>query len=260
MNAIEIVPTEFISHDERLRGNFVKPRGKGPFPGICKFHGLPGSADQVHGIATKLAEEGFMVLTFDFRGFRESEGIFSLSGEIDDAENAVTHLLDSGWVTKEWLGVYGASFGGAIAICSAARDSRIRSICIRAPLYDTRRFAESGLSEFILHEVADSGLDDMHGVEEPNMQSEMLSALTRDATIYNPMTAISKITPRPILIITGDSDALIDVDGVTGLYAQAGEPKELIVVEGADHNLSEEGPKSKTEKTVIEWFRRQVSF
>ena len=98
MQDIRVIPTEFSSEGELLRGNYVIPQGDGPFPGICKFHGLPGSPDQVSGISTKLAEAGFLVLTFDFRGFRRSEGVFSLAGEVTDAESAITHLIDSNLV------------------------------------------------------------------------------------------------------------------------------------------------------------------
>ena len=85
MVRVEVVPTEFTSDGENLRGNFLIPEGEGPFPGICKFHGLPGSMDQVGGVASRLAGSGFLVLTFDFRGFRSSEGIFTLAKEIKDA-------------------------------------------------------------------------------------------------------------------------------------------------------------------------------
>ena len=56
MTGVRIIPTEFVSNDESIRGNFVVPVGNGPFPGICKFHGLPGNPDQVSGFATSLAE------------------------------------------------------------------------------------------------------------------------------------------------------------------------------------------------------------
>ena len=73
MSSVRLVPTEFTSDGEVVRGDFVVPSGGGPFPGVCKFHGLPASRDQVSGVASKLASAGFLVLTFDFRGFRKSD-------------------------------------------------------------------------------------------------------------------------------------------------------------------------------------------
>ncbi len=63
MEKPRVYPTEFQFSGELLKGNFVKPPGTGPFPGICKFHGLPGSPDQVYGFAWQLALAGFAVLT-----------------------------------------------------------------------------------------------------------------------------------------------------------------------------------------------------
>ena len=115
-----VEPTEFECESQLIRGNFVIPAGDGPFPGICKFHGLPGGPDQVSGIATDLARSGFIVLTFDFRGFRNSEGIFSLSGRINDAYEAVTHLTSHDSTAPGWVGgaVLAMNFGNfAILLC-----------------------------------------------------------------------------------------------------------------------------------------------
>jgi dienelactone hydrolase len=131
---VKILPTEFTSEEETIRGRFVLPERKGPFPGICKFHGLPGESDQVSGLATRLAEVGFVVLTFDFRGFRRSDGLFSLAGEIKDARAAISHLLESDLTVNSWCGVYGASFGGAVAVCTLAEDKRVNALCLRAPI------------------------------------------------------------------------------------------------------------------------------
>ncbi|MGV9103683.1 MAG: alpha/beta hydrolase family protein, partial [Candidatus Thorarchaeota archaeon] len=142
MADIQILPTEFRSGDEIIRGDFVIPKTDGPFPGICKFHGFPGRDNQVHGIASSLAGAGFVVLTFDFREFRHSSGLFSLTGEIEDAKATINHLLESNFVIVSWVGVYGASYSGTIAVCTAARDNRIDAVCLRAPVYDTLWFAK----------------------------------------------------------------------------------------------------------------------
>jgi len=258
LREIEIIPTEFVSSDEMLRGHIVKPLGNGPYPGICKFHGLPGSSDQVHGVASSLAFAGFLVLTFDFRGFRHSEGTFSLAGQIDDAHSAISHILSLEWTMKDWTGVFGASFGAAIAVCTAARDERIRSICLRAPVYDTRQFAESQVAELVLNDIAYSVPDEMHGIEDQSTRMTLLNNLRSDAMIYNPMNDISKLSPRSIFITTGDSDMLIDVDGVRRFYERASKPKKMVVIRGADHNLSNMITRLKTEQGILEWFKREA--
>ena len=46
---------------------------------------------------------------------------------------------------------------------------------------------------------------------------------------------IAKISPVPILIITGEGDKLIPAETEQKLFAAAGEPKELWIIPGADH-------------------------
>lgn len=51
MAEVKIHPTEFVVEGEKLQGAFVTPDSEGLFPGIVKFHGLPGGPNQIAGIA-----------------------------------------------------------------------------------------------------------------------------------------------------------------------------------------------------------------
>ena len=258
--SIQVFPTSFHSESEIIRGYFVIPKGKGPFPGICKFHGLPGSPDQVAGFATRLAEVGFAVLTFDFRGFRTSEGQWSLAGEVKDAFEAVSHLLASRYARPGWVGIYGASYGGAIAVLAAVRDERISAVCLRAPVYDTLEFALSPVFQVGLSELLQTAPTQMHGIANPILHKRIIDQVIQESHTLNPMQAIASMPPRPLFVITGDADLGIPVDGVRRLYDLAPNPKKLIVVPGADHNLSRPQAYEATVKAVQEWFLSQISY
>jgi len=253
---VEIHPTEFTSEGETIRGFFVIPSGNGPFPGVCKFHGLPGGPDIVGGLATRLARAGFAVLAFDFRGFRQSDGIFSLAGEIKDAKKAITHLLESELTLDTWSGIYGASYGGAVAVCTLAEDPRVDALCLRAPVYDTLWFAKSPMIQPAIDFIIKTDPTQIRGLDDPDTQKEILRRMVEDARVHNPMNEITKISPRPMLIVHGSDDVGIPLAGVKNLYELAGEPKDLIVVEGADHNLSDPRVYDITMNTVVEWFKK----
>ncbi|MHA1935519.1 MAG: alpha/beta hydrolase [Candidatus Thorarchaeota archaeon] len=255
MSPARVIPTEFECEGEVLRGDFVVPQGSGPFPGICKFHGLPGSSDQVSGISTRLAESGFAVLTFDFRGFRRSSGLFRLAKQIKDAEQAVTHLLQFELTLNDWVGVYGASYGGAIAVLAAVRDLRINAVGIRAPVYDTLSFARSPLIAPAVQSLLETTPPVMHGLDDPQTRKELLDRMISDAEDLNPIHEVRGISPRPLLITTGDADKGIDMNGVRDLYNLAGEPKEFAIVKGADHELSDPRTYEETVKIVTSWFQ-----
>jgi fermentation-respiration switch protein FrsA (DUF1100 family) len=254
---LKIVPTEFLSEGETIRGNFVVPDGEGPFPGICKFHGLPGSPEQISGPATLLAEAGFAVLTFDFRGFRMSDGMFTLSGQIKDAKAAISHLLESDLTLDSWSGIYAASWGAAVAVCALAEDKRTNALCLRAPVYDTLWFSESPMIRPAMEFIAETDPTQIRGIEDSKTQDEYLHRMIEDSKIHNPMNEVSKVSPRPLMIVHGSYDVGIPLAGVKRLYELAGEPKDLVVVEGADHNLSDPRAYEITVKTIIDWFTKQ---
>jgi len=55
---------------------------------------------------------------------------------------------------------------------------------------------------------------------------------------YNPVEKIGMIHPRPVLIIHGNNDAIVNIENAYDLYEAAKKPKELFVVKGADHVFS----------------------
>ena len=256
MSPARVVSTEFVAEGETLRGEFHVPSGDGPFPGICEFHGLPDSGKEA---VPYLVSAGFLILTFDFRGFRRSDGIFRLRREIKDAEHAVTQLLRSELSAKGWVGVYEASYGGAVAICSAARDKRISGVCVRAPVYDTLAFARSPLVPPAVDALLKEDRDVVHGLKDPGLRTGILQWMVEDGARFNPMREISKIAPRPLLVIAGDADEGIVLGGIQRLFAMAGEPKELAVVAGADHDLSDRAARETALNRAVAWFRNAVA-
>lgn len=254
---IRVIPTEFTSEGETIRGNFVLPEGEHLFSFICKFHGLPGSSDQVSGIATRLAEAGFGVLTFDFRGFRSSEGQFRLAGEIKDAQAAIQHILSSGYCSPEWIGIYAPSYGATVGVITAINDPLITAVALRAPVYDPLAFAQSPLVSVAIEQLLQTAPDEIHGLTDPEVRAQIIPKMIEDAKKFNIMNEIHKLAPTPLFIITGDADKGIDLAGVTRLYEKAGEPKELVVVPGADHNLTNPIAFEETMDKIIAWFNHQ---
>jgi alpha/beta superfamily hydrolase len=50
---------------------------------------------------------------------------------------------------------------------------------------------------------------------------------------------VADVSPRPLLLAHGDKDEVIPVQSSRGIFAEAKEPKELRVLEGAGHRLTE---------------------
>jgi len=103
--------------------------GKGT-TGVILAHMYPADQKSWFPLARKLAGDGYLAMTFDFRGYGESGGE-KVIAEIDrDLEGAYRTLQAT--VKKVFL--VGASMGGTAAILSAARHPTAGVVTLSAPV------------------------------------------------------------------------------------------------------------------------------
>lgn len=110
--------------------------GDGRRPAILLAHGFGGSKADLAQRAQELAQRGYVVATYTARGFGVSGGRIHLNDpryEIADASALVSHLathpqvhLDAAGDPR--VGVAGASYGGALALMTAALDPRVDAV------------------------------------------------------------------------------------------------------------------------------------
>ncbi len=95
------------------------------------FHGGSMGTRLVYDLACALANDGWRVLRFDFRGVGRSEGTYNRgAGETEDARCAYNALAGA---TEQTPTVVGFSFGGAIAVRMACQEGARRLVCIATP-------------------------------------------------------------------------------------------------------------------------------
>ena len=105
--------------------------GDGP-TGVILAHMRLDDQSSWYPLATELADTGeFTVLTFDFRGFGESEGEKQFDRVDADLEAAVQYARRRLGLEKIFL--VGASMGGTASLVVAARDQVAGVVAISAP-------------------------------------------------------------------------------------------------------------------------------
>jgi esterase/lipase len=62
-----------------------------------------------------------------------------------------------------------------------------------------------------------------------------------------------------LLIVTGNADAEIKLDDVRAFYESAKQPKKLVVIEDADHELTNYKAFEETNEAVVNWFKQLKS-
>jgi fermentation-respiration switch protein FrsA (DUF1100 family) len=187
--------------------------------------GHRGTKADLLGIGSGLWRAGNNVLLFDYRGCGESDhALQSLAHhELRDARAAIHYAHER--VADAQLGIIGYSMGAAVAIQVAAADPTIRAV------------------------VADSSFATMRDVVAHAFQRrrvptrptiELTDALTRLRYGYRfhavrPLDLVSRIAPRPLLLIHGMADAITPAEHSRWLYEAAGKPKELWLLEDVPH-------------------------
>ena len=216
-----------------LAGVFHSPREEAS---ICVItcHGLYSSKDSEKyvGIARRFCGEGLAVLRFDFRGCGESGGLFedtSLTGRMEDLEGALDFVREQGC---ESIGVMGSSLGGTVAVLTAAKDRRVKALVTWAtPCRLDELFRGEGI--------------------------EGLEKLRQDVSKYDVVKAV-KETHCPVLIVHGSLDEHVSLSHAEVLYENANEPKNIKIIEGADHRLTNPSHRRRAVELTLDWFRRYL--
>src|ERR1700674_1648124 len=123
----------FYSEGVKLAGDLFLPADIKPGErraGIVLCHGYTGVRSiYLPDNARVLSEAGYVVLTFDYKGWGDSDGPKSRLApysRVADVQVALTFLGPEPEVDANRLGIYGTSYGGATVVWVAAVDPRVR--------------------------------------------------------------------------------------------------------------------------------------
>ncbi len=250
-------PLVIASGALRLAGYLARPsasaaKGAGRY-GLIVCHGFPVDPGGASGVATtypqlaeRLADDaGWVVLTFNFRGTGESEGDFSLGGWLADLKASIDHLLGEPEVEAVWL--CGFATGGALSICAAGEDDRVRGVATFAAPADFHEWA-SDPRRFLVQARA-AGV-----VQTPGFPSDP-DTWARELREVRPTSLIGKIPPRPLLIVHGANDDAVPMLDARALADAADGEVELRILAAAGHRLRHD---PRAIALLLGWLDRQL--
>lgn len=237
-------------------------------PAIVMGHGfslVKGClAEQAHA----LAAAGFMVLAIDYRTFGDSGGsprgqLFPLN-QAEDFRNAISFMQARADVDPRRIGLWGASFAGALVSYVGAVDERVKATCAVVPVTDGYTWLRLLRSEHdferLLRAVEEdrrsryggakgaripvqgppgslcavpgdgeiAGFFDAMPTRFPTWRNSITLESIEKIIEFSPWSYVHRIAPRPYLIIsTAGRDVVHPAWTVAEMHERARPPKRL---------------------------------
>ena len=229
-----------------LRGWFLAGSpGRGA---VLLLHGVRANRLAMLPRARWLHELGYSVLLIDFQAAGESSGPWITFGlrESDDAVSSVAYLRSR--LPHERIGVIGVSMGGAATLL-AHPPLRVDAVVLEQVYPSIDKAVNDRL---LIHLKGGVWLT-------PLLLQSLTWRTGVKAAQLRPIDHIAKVDV-PKLLVVGSADRHTHLDESLAMYAAAAEPKELWIVEGAQHvdlyRYGGDGYRQRVATFLSKWLRR----
>ena len=226
----------FKSEGKRISAKLHLPEKAEPCCVIAS-HGLLSSKESEKYVALgeRVSKEGMAMLRFDFRGIGESEGTEednTISKKVTDLGAAIDFIRSYRGLGKR-IGLIGSSLGGYVSLIRASMDPEVRATVIWATPFH---------------------LDDLRTRKQKEDHPLPGEAFFKDLPKHRLQPLLPKVSK--CMILHGEEDELVPVDQAWEIFQGLKGPKEIHVLEGADHRLTEPSHRQRAMDLTVEWFKK----
>jgi len=214
--------------DTQLVGWFIPGKGAKAKGTVVFSHGNAGAMGHHLGFVVWLAEAGYNVMMYDYRGFGKSGGTVDRRGMVDDVKAAFTYARSRSDVNTDRLVSFGHSLGGAKSVTALA-EAPIKGL--RAIITDGAFSSYRSMAKVIAGQVG------------ANVVTDELA----------PKDYVGKLSPVPLLIVHGEKDEVVPISEGRVLFEAAHEPKTFFAVKSGHHGDSLSRDNGAFRKRVLAW-------
>ena len=285
---IESRHVDIWSDGTRLSGDLWFPRGLqsgDKLPAVILCHGWGGVRSHLNqAYAPEFATAGYVVLTFDYRGWGDSDSRLVIKGKMpepdesgmitvraqairelvdpfdqtEDIINCINFLSGEPGVDPDRIGLWGTSFGGGHVVYVAALDKRVKCIVSQVPSMDggwvNLYYQPSKLATQRARGEIDPVPQDINKIGRLN-GTPVLSRIAK----YRPVE-FANLLKAPIFIIVAEKEELMDNklhgERVSNIV-KGNVPAKYEVFSGTHFEIYGKGRKQAI-KMAIEWFDKHL--
>jgi uncharacterized protein len=275
---------DIMSEGTRMSAEVFAPSGSDDqkLPTIIMSHGWGGTAENLRHSSVAFAKAGYLVITFDYRGWGKSDSRLILAGakpekkdgkltaevkevrevvdpidQTADIMSAIHWAVGDKQCDPERIGIWGSSYSGGHVVYVAARDPRVKAFVSQVGAMDSRwTIAAPAARAYtfsqgtaraqgkIGYPPAGSRFNNMNGqpVWEKLMQ-------------YAPIEDIGRCKDCAKLFIIAANEELFDnKDHAILAYERATGVKKLVTIPDIKHYGIYNEARDRAEKEAIAWF------
>ena len=238
---------------EKLVGLETMPSAEGvKYPTIILVHGF-GVTKEESGMFDSLAEilskAGLLVYRFDFSGCGESEGDYSetsLSKLKDDLGDILDFVRSQPRVNNSKIGILAQSFGTATTI---TLEPKINCLIMMGSVAHPKEVNQNLFGD----NYNPDGISSRK--RSDGSTTRVKPQFWRDFANHNLLESIKRIS-CPILFIHGSEDDKVPISEMEIYFQNANEPKDKIIIQGADHGLRPH--REKMYEIALDWFKKYL--
>ena len=251
---MKIEKHEIPFREETINGYLYLPKKEEQVPLVVRLNGMPGTdpKKEKERLAPAFTGKNLAYFAFDYTGVRSSTGLYEYYHSHENINKIISYLSQHPKIDSSRIGLFGESFGGAMALSHATRDRRVRCLAIRSPVYDTEKIPKmkifDGLAQLWQR-------DKQMRLPKVDLKKEFQN----QSKHYNPMKLARNLN-IPIRIITGDKDEILSEKHIQKLYDKipSNIDKEFKIVTGANHNFSKVKNFGIMRKYILDFFEERL--
>ena len=143
----------------------------------------------------------------------------------------------------------GFSGGAAVSVYAASEEPRVSALVLCSCPAEFHLVTDVTQAKSMIEHFRRVGI--IRDDNFPPSVDEWLDSFNQ----LSPINRIGKICPRPLLIIHGAEDDVVNPQDAWALYESAGEPKDILIVEGAGHRLR---VAEEAIDAALNWLKAQI--
>ena len=266
-----------------MAADIYAPKGAvGRLPTMVMAYGWGGTMARLRTEATAFARAGYLVVTFDYRGWGESDSRVILAAaapaersgnrytaevidlreildplaEVEDLANVIHWLQAEPQSDPGRIGLWGTSFGGSVAAYAAAYDRRIKALHVQVAPLELRALDARGYQD---------GTKRAHGQLGFPAPGEVVVAGLRGAPIaehflrFSPAQVLSLASDCAVQVVLAGKEELFDIRPVIAAYeGLKGSRKNLVIIPEASHYDVYGKARQQARQLSLAWFDKYL--